>query len=221
MKKLFLMILVCFSFFAVSCENQNTQTLEPPSPAMLVETNFKTSELSDETLKALLVIYQTNIKNGFISINNEYSKPSSRIIELSNQVKNEYLSNKECIFVESKEPQFVLWTKDILKTDILKFLINKNISISSISNIKHQTNENGETESLSIGGKIIPFEEIKKQFNLKSNKINNIQINGNTVTITGKEENQKNIFNIKTAETQSKSGFSYKELLENQLKFFN
>ena len=79
-------------------------------------------------------------------------------------------------------------------------------------------NEQGETESLIVGGKKIKFETLKNEFNLKSNKISNIEILTNSVIITGLTECKEFDFNIIDAENESKKGADYKILIKNQLK---
>lgn len=77
------------------------------------------------------------------------------------------------------------WTKEIKKSEILKFLIRNKIKITSISNIKQEKNENGETVFLIVGGKKIDFDLIATHFNLTTKKISKIEIKSDKIIIIG------------------------------------
>ena len=91
-------------------------------------------------------------------------------------------------------------------------MIKNNISLSNVSEIEQVKNNNGELESLSIGGKNIEFLELKKNFNLKSNKINSIEQTNSSIFVKGETNYNKNYFDI--SKINSENHQNYKEILK-------
>lgn len=225
MKKLVFIILIFTMFTFCSCSKvseKNETIITPNIIASVIESNTKIQNLSDETIKALSVIVRTNLKNGYTFNNESYKEPSERIIKLAKQTDYEFLTDEtnqnQYISFGQKNSKQTFWKQEIKKSEILKFLTNQKISIASLSRIEPEVNEQGETESLIVGGKKIKFETLKNEFNLKSNKISNIEILTNSVIITGLTECKEFDFNIIDAENESKKGADYKILIKNQLK---
>lgn len=225
MKKLVFIISIFTMFVFCGCAptSEKTETLITPKlVASVIESNTNTQNLSDETIKALSVIVRTNLKNGYNLTSESYSEPSERTIKLAKLTDYEFLTDdtnqNQYISFGQKNPKQTFWKKEIQKSDILKFLTSQKLSLASLSNIEPETNDNGETESLVVGGKKINFEILKNEFNLKSNKISNIENLSNSVIITGLMDCSEFDFNISESENLSKKGDDYKNLIKKQLK---
>ena len=225
MKKLVLIISIFTMFIFCGCTptSEKPETIITPKiVASVIESNINTQNLSDETIKALSVIVRTNLKNGYNFKSESYSEPSERTIKLAKLTDYEFLTDdtnqNQYISFGQKNQKQTFWKKEIKKSDILKFLTSQKIGLASLSNIEPEINENGETESLVVGGKKIKFEILKNEFDLKSNKISNIETLSNSVIITGLMDCSEFDFNLLESENSSKKGDDYKNLIKKQLK---
>lgn len=230
MKKLLPIILIfVLPLLLVSCKSeQNLPVVNTMEDAVAgrVEEAISTNDLSDETIKALSVIIRTN----------ETLFPSdSKNISSNERIKNLCTSTKDLVLEpETSEPSENndlktkisyyygssndAWQREISKSEILKFLKENNISLSSISNIEVEKTDDGEVEFIIIGGKSFNFGKIASRFDLPSNKITKIFTSLSSVTISGEGTGHTNSFSISKAEQLSKEGKNYKEILSELLK---
>ena len=104
---------------AVCYDLQNTENIET---------------YSDETKKALSVIYRTNhkIKNDYQ--NQKYTNLNQELLDITKSTSNETLSLKNNTLFEINKNNY-LWTKKIKKSQLLNFLYKNNISVANISKV--------------------------------------------------------------------------------------
>ena len=238
MKRLGLILICICLCFCCSCSKKesNTQVASKQAHASELDKqvafeieNYKNIDsLEDETIKALSVVIRTNILNGEIEKKSteEYSVKNEHILKLTTETSGEILSKENnsndsvTIYIEDEsEPEE--WTKEIKKVEILKYLKKKDISLSSISNIKNKTNDNGRTQKIIVGGKEINYNEIMKEFDIPSNNLKSITNNISSITIIGIGKGTENNFNIFEAENDAKNGQNYKKILKNRYNDFN
>jgi len=200
--------------------------------------------LDDETLKALSIIIRTNLVNNSSSLNysnekvnenqNNFdhyyqiaSSTSGKILETnsnepilykinSNFNNVDSYSNIETLNSNSKDDSN--WSLDIKKSKILSYLNKNNISLSNISDITPVFDDNGNLKHLTIGGKDISYSELKREFNIKSAKISNINDNLSYITITGTGLDESDYFDITIANNLAKDNYNFEQLLNH---FFN
>ena len=221
MKQIFY-IFVCFLFLifaGCSKQEQAVASSIDSQVAAEIEQIENIESFDDETIKSLAVIVRTKIKNENKTIKAEYTPKNTRIYNIVKETANETIEKDK----NKKRIDYVLdsqkeWTKEIKKSEILKFLKTKNISLSNISNISPQYLSDGSFDHLLIGGKKITYSELSNNFDLPSNKVINIKNNISSITIIGEEKNQ-DVFNIKNAENLAKTGMNYKEILRNYYDF--
>ena len=220
MKRFFVLLILLLVISTTSCStaksNKNTQQFSNLEIIKELESIENISNLNDETIKALSVIIRTNQKNKTIFEKIEYTPKNKHIELLVNQTKNEVLMNKS-----KTHKQFSTntntWSKTIKKSHILTFLKKKNIKLSSIAKIKPNFSQNQTLESLSVGEKIISFEELKNEFDIPSNKITKIEQNISSITLFGLHNNFI-YYNITELDANSQKFSDYKQLLKH---FFN
>lgn len=233
MKKLFLILIcVCLCFCGCSKNNSTVPTAEKQASATTNDVNLAVTKeiesqegfekFNDETIKALSIVVRTNLlnsKNTEIQ-NDEYSPKSKHIYELVKQTNGLVLKSENDdeilnhIYIETNEVEQE-WVKDIKKVEILKFLTQNNISLSSLSNIKPERDENGRTTSLNLNGKIIPFEDVMNEFEIPSNNIEKIENKKTSIKIHGKGVGTGENFDVFEAEKLAKEGFGYEKILKN------
>ncbi len=172
-------------------------------------------DFNDETIKALSVVIRTNILNNQNNENLSYQNIDEHIMELTNQTKDEILSeiNEEIIIQTDKSEKDEIWQTTIKKSNLLEFLSENNISLTNISNIEPIFDENDNLTNISVGGKTLSFEKLKQFFNLKSQKIISVENNLTSITITGKYPENKETFIILDVQKQANLGKDYKQLL--------
>lgn len=190
---------------------------------------------SDETIKALSVIIRTNNKNdnetNFAYIPN--NKRIEKLVEETNgkilvQKNNEDLNenniaspifigtlnennqikNNKLDYINSEGSK--TWSVVIKKSAILNYLKKNNISLSNISDIKTNNDNDGKLLSISIGNKEIPYSSLKENFGIKSNKILKIENNLTNIVIYGEYDES---FDIYKAENLSSQGNTYDKIL--------
>ena len=231
--KSFCLFFICLSVLVClfSCKKAPAQIEAQTMDYKVAETieNIDGIEnVDDETIKALSVVVRSNIlsenQNALAyenSYGSAYSGKNEHILSLTKETANEILTKNEspASFEIVTDEKISAWEVEIKKSDILKFLNKNNISLSSISKIEPEINESGELVSLCVGGKNIPYLSLKEEFNLKSSKITNIESTLTSVKIYGEgEDENKQIFNLKSSQKLSSEGKNYKELLKH---FFN
>lgn len=218
MKKIFISVILLVVLFSVcSCSNKNVQTKEISSDEQveLIIANSENAEsFSDETIKALSVIYRTKIEAGEASeLTKNFTSPSNeKIHNLVQKTKGELVQNisPNKLYVINNEST---WKAEIKKSKLLEFLNKKNINLANISSISPEYDDNKNLISLSVGGKKILFSELKDEFGLKSNKITNITSSLSSIIIEGETKKEPGYFDITEAENLSKDGYDYKQLL--------
>lgn len=214
--KRFVNILLIFIFIFLSgCSKSQTISSFDIEKAVAynLEQYDKDKNLDDETLKTLSVIIRTNLE---INSQNQSQNmnPSEKYINISNQTKDEILLiDEKTHFIDISENQDE-WEKSITKEDILTFAHKNNISLSNISEVE-PVYEEDMTKYIKIGGKLFNFENFANEFDLISNKINNISTSNQSITINGKGVGFVKNFDIKTIKTLSNNGFGYKDIINN------
>lgn len=184
--------------------------------------------LSDETIKALSVIIRSNVQNTSPK-SFAYVPNNKRLAELSASTSGKTLSSllepsssTLSIGQYSKETFNNIpyingsktWSVEIKKSQILSYLQKNNINLSNISSFEPVYLEDGTLDGIKLGGKFISYEVLSQEFGLKSNKITNIS---NTLSKIVVEGEYTNTFIIEDAETLSKNGMDYNDILKTLL----
>lgn len=175
------------------------------------------NELSDEQIKALSVVVRSKLSSDE-NLNKKLidsSKIDEWVQKLTKQTENEVIFNgsnlAEVDYSEANVDE--VWHEEIKKSKILNYMMKKGINLSNVSDINYETNESGQLENIVVGGKTISYNELKQNFNLKSNKIVDVKNNVSSIELTGQNEYSENIlyFN-KLKEYKSEN---YREILNN------
>lgn len=200
----------------------NAQTLEHHVANNLENIN-NIQNVSDETIKALSVILRTNLMKNDNNFSNtsakNYNEVHNKIYDISSQTKGEVLLNDNKLAdVEFSDNFSQSWETEIKKSALLNFLNKNNISLSNIKTINPNFDQSGNLINIDIAGKKIDYNVLKQEFNLKSNKITNIDNNLTSLKIYGENTKPENCFYIEEAEDLAKKGSNYKELLNH---FYN
>lgn len=214
MKKLFcfyLLFLFCFIFCACSTNKQSASADNLDKyVASEIEKNYDTSSLDDETLKALSVIVRTKAKDENVNTKKEYIISNKHILDIVNQTSGLVLKNyEEPELTENQKSKD--WCVSIKKYDLLKYLSENNISVSSISSIEPIFSDDKVLTGFIVGGKTISFEDISNKFNIPSNNINEISNNLTEIKILGTTTNQE--FDIEKASQLSKNGLDFQGII--------
>ena len=217
MKKIFSFLFLFFVLFSFcACKNQAQANRPDESYAITSKIceleNYQ--ELSSETIKALSVIYRTNIKNG-----EEYKFNSSlfdeNIFNLVCETKNEVIEDIDaCIYIDNNKA----WSKEISKSKILETLATEGENISSFENISLKKDENGRTTNLIISNKTLNVNNLKDNFLLPSNKISKIENTKNHIIFYGEGDGFGEKFDILRSEELSKNNNGYEAIIK---YFFN
>lgn len=222
-KFLSIILIIALTFIFSGCSNKKNQSTTAQTMEYAVAYELSKLEnienLDNETLKALTVVIRTNLsrnpKNAPQNINKD--SINEKYINISNETKNQILSEDKKTPAEvsykynSEEGS---WGKEIKKSEILGYMLKNKISLSNISNVEQIVNEDNELEYLIIGGKKIPFIELKDKFNLKSNKITSVLNKNTTILIQGEYDNNKNYFDF--SKINQNNSQNYKDLLKNR-----
>lgn len=208
MKKFCLIFCVCLCFLFCTCcsysDNKNETTAANNINEQVAEKVCEIQgyeNLDDEIIKALSVIIRTNIINQKISTNYTSNEIDEHILKLTKQTDGEILDRTDEIIIKTKDDEtFDTWQSEIKKSSLLEFLAKNDISLTNISSVEPIFDEDNNFESLKIGGKSLSYEELKEPFNLKSQKITNIENNLTNIIITGEYEKNNNIFDLEEAE---------------------
>ena len=222
MKKIFLFVLSLFLIFSVSaCSNVSEKKQDSESEVLsLLSSTENIDNLHDETIKALSVIYRTQVEGNcsMLKTKNKTTNPE-RIKNLSNQTKG------ECLLLKDISPQnlFVfngekIWNIEIKKSKLLEFLNKKNISLANLTNISSDYDEEKNLKSITLGGKTLSFDDLKNEFGLISSKIIKITPTLSSIIVEGEVQKTAGYFDITEAEDLAKSGKDYKQLLNH---FYN
>lgn len=185
--------------------------------------------LSDETIKALSVIIRTNKQNENVK-SFAYVPNNKRIADLVLKTSGETISmdnsskiSTVALFpvssnVDNEKIDYALggdtWTVEIKKSKILSYLQQNNINLSNISDFKPLYSEDGLLTGIMLAGKTIPYETLRAEFGLKSNKITKIS---NSLTKIVVEGEYVNTFLIEKAEALSLLGLDYNSILKSFL----
>lgn len=213
MKKLILCFCGFMLLFFVSCKNIPIQDNPPDLENQVAyELMMRDKNYSDETLKAMSVIIRTNL-----SINSPTKSnfgASEKYLNLTNQTKGQVLKNNQNNMVEIsfENSDNYNWQKTIKKSEILKYALKNNISLTTLSKINPDIKD-GVVMGLEIGNKYFNYEELAKEFNLESNIIENITQNKNEIIINGKNKGFNGYFNIEKSEQLSNNNYFYQDIL--------
>ena len=214
MKKSFIFIFIfCLFFNFCGCKKSNTETTSAINQKIASEIcqikNYK--ELSPETIKALAVIFRTNIKNGDSPSALEYSLIDENILSLTRETDGEIIEEiDEIIFLNTNNE----WFQEISKTKILEVFALKNEHISSLSNAQLKKDDTNRTTKLIISEKEIDEKELKDNLLLKSNRIDSVQVTSSSLIFHGKGLGFGENFDINLAENLSKKGDSYEGIIK-------
>lgn len=232
MKKLFIFFISFFVLFFCGCKRNinvepvaETQVFENQTDIFIANEieDMKTSQtFDDETIKTLSVILRTNLKNENINFsNNEYSLKNEHIYDIVKQTSGQTIEFDDEVskqlYIEQENDDWVL---EIKKFDILKFLKENNISLSSVSNISLENQEDGKTKNLNLNGKIISFEKISSYFNIPSNNIYKIENNLTSIKLYGKGKGFYENLKIEDIQKDSLKGENYQKILKNHYNNF-
>ncbi len=213
MKKIFLILFsFVFLFSLVSCSKKENKVSTNEIVASKISSIENINSYSDETIKALSVLFRTNANNSssFASKN-----ISERILDLVNSTKNETFSSekiKNNIFYETTSE----WTKEIKKSDLLKNLADNEIYLTSVSKIEPVITDSIKTTSFDINEKNVSFDTLNNLYSFRSDYIKDIQINDDSFVFIGKGSGRMfEGINLETSEKLSCSGKNYTEILYN------
>ncbi len=227
MKRLTYVFLLIFTLFIFSGCTKPIKYDAAESVEHQVANNLESIEniqnVKEETIKALSVITRTNLlqeDNDFSENSSKtYSEEHKKLYNISNKTAGEVLFDGENLAnIEILQTNNSEWESEIKKSTLLSFLSENNISLSNISNIEPNLDDNGNLVNLNIGGKIINYDSLEKNFNLKSNKITKIDNTISSIIIHGENIPSSTTFFIDEAEKLAAEGKNYKELLNH---FFN
>lgn len=151
---------------------------------------------------------------------NETTEYDDNMKDLSIDSSINLKTNKKISLYENKGDNHT-WSKEIKKSELLKFLKKNNISLSSLSGLSITSDENGNVSRLSVGGKTFNFSDLAEEFELESTKITNIYKTKSSIIIEGEGNKKSNSFDISLAEQEAKNGKIYSEILKNQMKDYD
>lgn len=215
MKKIFCLIFSLFYLIFSGCSNKNNENASAYNLDLAtieeIENIENVDAFDDETIKALSIVVRTKKKQQ--EKISSYTPKNKRLYNLVKETSNVVLKNKNNTAVVNFETSDI-WEKHIKKYDILKYLSNKGISLANISDIETITDSNGKLTHIVIGGKTISFDELKTNFDIPTDNVIDFKINKSDVVLTGRFD--ENDFNLPKANTLSKQGKKYDEIL----KFF-
>lgn len=176
--------------------------------------NFKQSKISsDSTEKSNNLGFGDTIKKNAKDFEFTVNKTSNQVLSgFVRTTKNNFEQLPKNIIITTDSKSYT-WQKVIKKSELLRFLAKKNISLANISNFKTNTDENSNIISIVIAGKEIDFSEIKSEFNLPSSKISGIKNNISDIFISGIGIDYPNVFDIKVSESLANSGLCYEQIL--------
>lgn len=222
-----ILICVCIGYLS-ACKNETIPTQAVTMEQCIayeISNMVSPEDYDDEVIKALSVIIRTDyVKNLETKPEKiESEKINSRVLELVTSTSGEVLFDGENLvsvsFLEDEIND--TWTNEIKKADILRYMQNNGIYLSNISNINIIADEDGNLLSLNIAGKEIPYDSLSENFNLKSNKIKNIQEKTTSIVVTGQTEFDKNCFYLsKFKNSTQKNDKNYREILKNHFDGF-
>ena len=223
----FFILLPSICFFGCSNSKDSTTNSLESRTMFELEQIENIDSLSDETIKALSVIIRTNLQN-----ENEESysyKPSSnKILNLTKSTDGMVLSSDKNTLCEvsaitgisqpeEKTEYFSgnqTWEVEIKKSKILSFLKQNGIGLSNISSFEPIYDSSHLLTGIKLGGKTIPYETLKNEFGIKSNKITKIENSLTKIIIDGE---YVGAFNIDEAEKLSAAGLKFDQILKNLL----
>ena len=216
MKNFFTIFVLIFVLICCGCSTKTNYTSASTIDEAVCYDLQNTENIetySDETKKALSVIYRTNhkIKNDYQ--NQKYTNLNQELLDITKSTSNETLSLKNNTLFEINKNNY-LWTKKIKKSQLLNFLYKNNISVANISKVSTIIDKENNVSKIDIGGKLIDFDIFSKEFNLESKNIKNIETNKNDFVVYGEGKNNIKNINLETIEGFSKKGINYKKILE-------
>ena len=219
MRKLY--ILLVFTFFIISTfsgctksSNNLSATTMEDAVAYEVSNIENISSFDDEQIKAISVVVRTKLTNKSNITEIDKSKINKKILEITKSTENEILFDGDipAKTYYSYSIDNEVWHESIKKSSILSYMNKKGINLSNISDIQENLDDDGNIESLTIGGKTISYSELKNNFNLKSNKITEIKKNFSTIEISGQFLPNKNCLYLDKINDYSDK--NYKQLLK-------
>ncbi len=218
MKK-FLCLCICFLslFCLVSCGGAKEAKADSIETIVASELDkiegFET--LDSEIQKAISVAVRTKLSNEPEKSNQAKSKISKQAFMIASSTKGETLNltKEQAQKIEIGKAQKLNWTKEIKKTQILSALSKHNIKLSNISKIHPKYDKDQNLKALDIAGKEIPYETLKNEFGLISNKITDIKTSLTSITIFGKNLKNECYFDITEAKQLREKKLNYEQLL--------
>ncbi|MBP3582189.1 MAG: hypothetical protein J6J33_05510 [Clostridia bacterium] len=217
MKKIFCLFSIFFYLLCFcACSSNNS---EPSANATNYLITSKICEvdgyklLSTETIKALAVVFRTNIKNGE---NYSFNKNSfdNEVFSIVSSTENEIIEDvDEIIQIENNDT----WKTEIPKSKILETFSQRKENISSFGNISLERDSFGRVSKVIISQKELNKKDLKNNLLLKSNNITDIKTTQENIIFYGTGTGFGEEFNILKAEELSKNNKSYDDII-NYLK---
>ena len=232
MKNLFIVFIFIIVTIFCGCKTNTTnepvaekQVFENPTDIFIaseIENMENSSLFNNETIKALAVVIRTNLEMENVDTShNEYSLKNEHIYNIVKETSNEIISfnedNNKQLYIEQENDDWVL---EIKKFDILKFFKENNISLSSISNITLEKDDDGKTKNINLNGKIISFYDLAVYFNIPSNNIYKIENKISSIKLYGKGKGFYKLFNINESQKMANEGKNYEKILKNHYNNF-
>lgn len=211
MKKIICVIFsFIFSLSLISCSKKTYNENSAIASRLMEIENI--ASFSDETIKTLAVAYRSSkTYEKETNINKNINK---RILNLVNETNNiTFVSDlfSENIFYENTTP----WSLEIKKSEFLNNLSQKNILLSSLTNIK-PINKNDVTTAFNINEKIISYNTLNSFLDFKSDRINQVNISENTISFNGVGLNYLNKgLDLNKCEELASDGKNFSEILLN------
>jgi len=214
MKK-FLSLIFCFfiCFLISSCSSKKEESFANAQDydsviAYEIEQLDGSNNFEEETIKSLSLYFRSNLTKTKNIPNKKHSNNYIyNIVKKSNSENLKIETDKTFIFENSNN-----WQKEISKADILKFLLSKNISVTTASNIKPKF-ENKKITGVIIGEKFISIKDIVDYFNLPSSYIYNIDNKKTSIIIYGHHKEDVVFIDTKNINDMAKNGKKSHEIL--------
>lgn len=206
------------SFASNVTSNTTKSSTESVGNSIINETNIKNTDnfaLNSSENFNNSISSNTNqklAKNFDFAVNKTSNQVLSGFDNTNNNKNRNFIEMPKNIIIATDSKSYT-WQKVIKKSELLRFLAKKNISLANISDFKTNSDENSNILSIVIAGKVINFNEIKSEFDLPSSKISSIKNNISEIFIFGSGIDCPNVFDIKVSESLASSGLSYEQIL--------
>ncbi len=214
MKKILSLIFcffILFSFCSCSSKKENSFASAQDYDSIIayeIEQLDGSNNFEEETIKSLSLYFRSNLNKTKNIQNKKHTNENIyNIVKRSNSENLKIETDKIFIFENSNN-----WQKEISKADILKFLSSKNISVTTITNIKPKY-ENEKIIGLIIEEKFISVDDIVKYFNLPTSYIYNIDNKRTSILIYGHYKKDVIFIDTKNINDMAKNGKKSHEIL--------